>query len=627
MTYRKRADAKRNFLKYVLIGMIVLYPLVGIFFGLDLGDTGYHLFAYTNLGRNPDKINYTTFFSTAIGAAWNALFGWMGLIGFNLLEVFLEWGLIAVVYRTIRGELGEKTTLLGCLISLMAADTYLNIFNYHQLNAFLLTVIFCAEYKAIRDKNEKLSLLAGILYMLLVFSRVGSVVAAVSCFLYVYDAVMKKGSWKQLGKHLMMFAAGALVVCAVFIGILFACGYWEYFCSNIFRLKGIASDNSTSYGFSNLLSQLIGDNLKVMASGFIFYFAAFVLAGAFQIGAQRGDTKLQKVFFILVGCFIGGIALYQMRYAYDVNPAENWPQLTTGPRFVIGILYVTAFLCYLVYAFRKGEHAKRITLLVLAAYLLVVLTIAGSNTGTKHVVLAMWLIAPVCIYTVRKLIFVLLDENVVKPVFEKVNMSWNKKAMAGAICLAILMFSAKYLHMLHYTFNFDSTDRTKLTASVDNEKVRGIRTTQREADSVNGVLNQLESYEKDVPLQVFGNTLLFYYLTGRDAYAACWVTPATYSLERFQGDMDAAKKVYGDTLPVIVYCRTNYAYGFGEEELAGNQWEIIQTWYDGKKEYLVNYLKENQYGVSYADDYYVVLAPDGSEDFSQIEYYIYGWGM
>ena len=169
LTQRFQAS-KRDVWKYILIVAIVLYPLIGIFFGLDLGDTGYHLFAYTNLMTHPDKVNYTTFFSTAIGAAWNALFGWMGLVGFNLLEVFLEWGLVAIVYHTFRDELGEKTTLLGCLIAIMAMDTYLNIFNYHQLNAFLLTVIFCIEYKAIQKKNEKLSFVAGVLYMFLVFS-------------------------------------------------------------------------------------------------------------------------------------------------------------------------------------------------------------------------------------------------------------------------------------------------------------------------------------------------------------------------------------------------------------------------------------------------------------------------
>ena len=71
---------KKDIWKYILIALIALYPLIGIFWGLDLGDTGYHLFAYTNLSSHPEKINYTTFFSTAIGAAWNALFGWLGLL-------------------------------------------------------------------------------------------------------------------------------------------------------------------------------------------------------------------------------------------------------------------------------------------------------------------------------------------------------------------------------------------------------------------------------------------------------------------------------------------------------------------------------------------------------------------
>ena len=54
-------------LKVFLIILIMIYPLAGAFLGLDLGDTGYHLFAFENLASNPEKINCTTFFTTVIG--------------------------------------------------------------------------------------------------------------------------------------------------------------------------------------------------------------------------------------------------------------------------------------------------------------------------------------------------------------------------------------------------------------------------------------------------------------------------------------------------------------------------------------------------------------------------------
>ncbi|MCD8155619.1 MAG: hypothetical protein LUF78_13225 [Clostridiales bacterium] len=620
----------KKYIRIILIAALIFYPLVGAFWGLDLGDTGYHLFAYTNLASNPEKINYTTYLSTVIGYVWNLLFGWMGLIAFNLLEVFLEWALMAVVYRSFRDLLGDLTTLSGLLIAVIAADTYLNIFNYHQLNAFFLVVILCLEIRGITGDKCRYSLFAGIVYMLLVFSRVGSVVAVVTCFLYVYDKVMYGISWKRMAQHLLCFAAGVGIVAGVLLTVLVASGNMQYFINNIFRLEGIASDESSAYSLRNLMTILIEGNLEVIASGFLFAASAGVLACAFNIGFHHCETRLKKVFCVLIAFLAGGVALYQMYYAYDVNPAEDWAQMTTGPRFLIGVMYVIAFGCYVFYAFRKDGRSRRMTLLVLASYLLVLLTIAGSNTGTKHVILAMWFIAPVCVYTVRRLC---TSEGLalwMGEVFARIHLNLHRLTIPCVTGVVVIMFFAKFFHFAYYTFNYDCTDRTQLTATLDNDRVRFIRTTEREANAVEGVLEAIEEYseDEDQPLQVFGNSLLFYYMTDREAYSAAWVTPSTYSLERFQNDMESGAENYGDVLPVVVYCRTEYSDGFEEELVEENQWKVTSSWYDGKKEYFVEFMMENGYEIVYTDDYYLVLAPnlaDDSEDFLEMQTIIYGW--
>ena len=42
--------------KIVLIAGIFLYPFLCSFFGIDLGDTGIHMFNYENIYSNPDKV-------------------------------------------------------------------------------------------------------------------------------------------------------------------------------------------------------------------------------------------------------------------------------------------------------------------------------------------------------------------------------------------------------------------------------------------------------------------------------------------------------------------------------------------------------------------------------------------
>ena len=64
----------------------------------------------------------------------------------------------------------------------------------------------------------------------------------------------------------------------------------------------------------------------------------------------------------------------------------------------------------------------------------------------------------------------------------------------------------KFVDMLYCTMNFDSVDRSSLRYSVNSDKLKYMKTTEREADAVNGVLdciNHLDE-EKERPLMVFG---------------------------------------------------------------------------------------------------------------------------
>lgn len=622
--YLEKCD-RRTCFKFILIFLIIVYPFIGAFLGLDLGDTGYHLFAFENLTTNPEKINYTTFFTTVIGHLWNELFGWMGLLAFNFLEVLLEWSIVIIVYRTFKDVLGELCVLAGSLLSVMAADTYLNIFNYHQFNALLLTVILCLQYKAIINEDLRLSFASGIVYVLLVFSRVGSVVAIMTFFLYLYDTIMHDRDWKLFGKHLVAYMAGALISLAFFIGILCGSGLGGYFVDNIFRLGNIASDNSTAYGFKNLLYTLISENLKVMASGFICVCSMLIASIGMSIAFTPSEKKLKKLFYAGLALVIMGVCIYEIYFAYDINPAEPWPQMTTGQKFIIGVMYVIAFIYYAMNAFKKNEKNRRRTLIIISAYLLVILTIAGSNTGTKHVILGLWIMAPIFVAALRA-IFARKNVEEFGGLFHKITgLKLLDKSRRWVLVVFLTMFMAKFLHMVYFTFNYDSVNRTELTATVNCQKVAGILTTQREADAVNGALEAIEeNSEEDEPLMVFGSSLLFYYMTEKESYTTAWVTPNTYSLEQYKKDLATAKENYGDTLPVVLFCRTNYSYGFDEEKLGEIYMIENNSFYDGKKDEFINFLRDNSYDMKYINDYYMVLAPGEGKDFEQTEKIIRG---
>ena len=180
LSLRKLSSKQHQALKASIIILIILYPFINAFLGLDLGDTGYHLSNFHNIIYFPHLANYSSVLTALVGALWEKLFGWAGLIGFNLLEVALELILCLVVYKTFKSVLGETTLLAGLLISIIASDTYLNIFNYHQFHVFLITIMLCAQYLAIRKNQLGFTAIAGCLFAWLVFARTASVTAIIT---------------------------------------------------------------------------------------------------------------------------------------------------------------------------------------------------------------------------------------------------------------------------------------------------------------------------------------------------------------------------------------------------------------------------------------------------------------
>ena len=611
--------------KLCLILLIAAYPLAGAFFGLDLGDTGYHLYAYTHFMSHPDKINYTTFLSSAIAWGWGRIFDSYGLIAYNMLEVLLEWCLSFMTYRMIRKTLGELTALTGILLAVISADCYLNIFNYHQVNVFLLVLIMSMQIMAVTRDKKLFSVLSGIAYALLVFSRVGSVVAAGTCFLYLYWGIMKRKKAGNVLLHLVCFAAGAAAAGGTALALLIENGRLEMFIENIFRLKEVASDSSSSYAMGTLIRSLFGQSIKAVTSGLMFYGAAAIVLVALNIIAHRCESFWQKALYVIFAVMVLSVALYQMMYAYTVNPAENWPQHTTGPRFLIGVLYVGGFISLAGHACRKGEEAFEITLLSLSAFMLVFLTIAGTNTGTKHIIFALWLLFPLSVYVWKKMVRSESAKKAASALLNCAGMDLVPRTRGFAAVIVLTVFFIHFGTMAYYTFNYDAVDRTRLTETVDNDKVRWIRTTKEEKEALEGVLHTLESYDQDQPLSVFGNTLLFYYMTGREAYGMPWVTQFSYPVEKLEKDFEKAGDEYGEVCPLIVFCRTNYAYGFDPDKTEEYREEVWDSGYSGKKKFVASFMEDKGYGLVYLNDYYAVFEPFREDrDENDIRQVMYG---
>lgn len=609
MEITKQMEKIRKPIKILLILGIFLYPFIHTFIGIDLGDTGYHLYSFENLYKTPELIGFTAYFTTFIGWLWLHIFPGLGLWGLNVLEVILEMLMAFTVYKVLKSYLGEIRTLTGIFLAVIASDTYLNIFNYHQFNVFLLVLILCFQFLAITKENLQFSVLSGICFATVVFSRMGSITAIVTCALYVYWYFIKNKNIKYLVKHIGAFLCGAAAASAGFLLLLKATGQISYFMENILRLFGLASASSGGYSMDNLLSTFVGGNLRSLVAGAIYFGGFFVLILGFGLVFRKGELIKKHIVSVMAGLAALGVALYLFRYAYIVNPVPAWPQMTTAPSFIIGIFYVITFLilCYHLYA----QNGKReISLIAIMAIALPLLTIAGSNTGTKHVILGLWIIAPLVTYAMGEFC---INENVLNKInqfYSGFGVPISKKTWTFSMGVLIISFLFRYGQMAYYTMNFDSIDRSMINSQIESPKVRFLWTTEREADAVNGVLEEINKIQgkEEYPLIVYGGSIMFYYLTEMDSYVQPWFTNSVYADEKLLSDIETAKEKF-DRLPVIIYGRTNNYYGFYEEDYPQRVNETLRNSYGGKRDILLDFLKENDYNLQYVNEYYAIVYP------------------
>ena len=583
--------------KYLIILAIFLYPFIHTFIGIDLGDTGYHLYAYENLFETPELIGFTAYFTNFVGWAWLQIFPGLGLWGLNLLEVIIEMIMAFVVYKTLKAYLGDVRTLFGIFLAIVASDTYLNIFNYHQFNVLLLVLILCFHFQAIIKEDIRFSIISGIFF------------AIVTCLLYVYWYFIKNKKITYLFKYIGGFLGGAAVASCGFLLLLKVTGQLSYFMQNILRLFGLASSSGGGYSMDNLLQTFIEGNLNSLISGAMFFAGFIVTLLGFGLIFKKGEIIKRYIVCLLAGVISVGVGGYLFFYAHKVNPVPAWPQMTGGPSFVIGIFYVITFLglCYHLFS-SKGKD--EISLIAITAICLPLLTIAGSNTGTKHVILGLWIIAPVVTYIIGEMWINRSIYNVFNGVYSLVGIPLSRKAWCCSIGFMLFFFFFRYGQMAYYTMNFDSIDRGKINSQIDSPKLKFLWTTEREAEAVNGVLEEINqiSEKEEYPLIVYGGSIIFYSLTEMDSYVQPWFTNGVYSNEKLLEDIELAKEKF-DKLPVIIYGRTNNYYGFYEYEYEGRIREMMNTSYGGKRGILMEFMEKYDYSLQYINDYYLVLYP------------------
>lgn len=595
---------------WIWIAIIVVWPLANTFFSLDLVDTGYYLYQYDTPLSNYGV--FSTYLATLIGAVWLKLFPALGMWGLNLLEVLIEWIFYWVVYQTFKSRFGKNTTLCGITIAMLFISTYVNIFNYHQLNMIFCGLLLCFMYLSLIQKKKFFIFFSGCCGALAILCRMPSILTLVCILCILYWALWVEHNWKAALKKMGGFLGGYITIGAISFLFYHAVDVLGAIINDVFRLGQLSSTDSAAYGSSSMMSNFFRDIFwgSCAAAVFVLYFAVLALLQqrSLSAGGKRGHSSvLNRI--LLIGFIILGIPIVYCSI-YVIGQAPAFPQLTSFSWFIYGICILASFYYMIKGIVVKDRESSIDGLISMMSIALIWLCIVGSAARAKHVILGLGIIAPFMIWKLRCLYHT--DACTLSiPVF-KFKFNFSSVVMRRTIILTGCIFCACFLRFLAQTQNFDSPNRLSLTETVNSDRLKYIHTTKREADAVNEVLEVMEGKE-DSPLMVVGNGIMFYYLTEMDSYVKPWVTGSSYPVSVFTSELyvqsqDRKRK------PLIIQCKTDPYRGFEEKDYEGLLATEAANDYSGKRPVIQEFMDFYEYEEIYQNDYFIVYQPSLSKE-------------
>lgn len=586
----------------IIAGLIILWPLVWSFLGIDMADTGSYMYYYSN----PDSgsVSLLTYFSTLIGSLWYQLYPSMGLWWMQFLEVLLVWITSYTVYRTIRNDVGKTIALTGILLSVILSTTYIKIFNFHQFNMLVSVLVSCALYKGLVRNSSVMILIAGVFSGVLIFIRIASIpvlLVAVVIFYHNYRNANEKKI--QIALRATLFYILGVISGVILVLLLYvAAGVSDRIIDELNRLNSMGSSSGDGglYSMKRLIYYFVIDSAYSILSGII------LIGSVLTTGIVAGWMKSKRavVIFKLIMFILIAFLAYILIYKTGVYP-RGWALLTGYNWILYGLLLITGFIYFFHSLINSNPKIYRLGLLSILGIFAMVLSFVGSGVRLRHVILGTWILMPIALYLLYEIYTGGISNF--KVYGEKFTWINSKKYVAGLLLIILMIPTLIYMFS---TNMYDSNNILALNSQIESPNTRLLRTTERQADAVNEVISYLDEIDESMELMVYGNSVLLYYLAERNSYVKPWIIVTSYSTRDFRSDLELAQS--SKELPIIILNRTDPYYGFYDYDYDQQLNKEISLSHNGKKNIFENFMNENSYSTVFKNDYYEILTPGGN---------------
>lgn len=643
----------RRCLEVGMVLFLALYPLRHIHIGLDLWDTGYNYANFEFMGRESmDPMWYfSTYLSTALGHLMTILPFGKTLLAMNFYTSLVV-SLLAVsayLFCTRIVKIPRIITFLGeyIAISLCWCPTAL-LYNYLTYLLMLLAVM-CLYVGLIRDRKTYL-FIAGIMLGLNVFVRFSNLpecafIVGVWAFGHLEVAeklkkdpgVIKKRERKLGFKKTMLrtlvcilgygFAVAGMLI---FFGIKY--GFREYV-NAITRLFAMTADAS-DYKATSMLTAIAGwyiESFYWLSRLFIFAIGGIILciAAKFldnQLGLKengkygpfgRNFNMLQIAYVLSCVFAAGSIAwLYKKKFCFGYY-GEYGSVMMPGAVMTLITVVITLILVF------RRQSTLEDRLMAGLAFLIVLITPMGSNNGIFPVVNNLFLVSPVIINYIWKLVKVKEWEGISKynfnnPIKDKNGMKKSVyqivksylslfpiKAGLLAFCLLFLVQTTTF--GMEFTFTEAKNAKDTFYTVESNPTLHGIRMSFEKAYDMYGLTEYANAHGlKGKELITYGYIpAVSFYLQMPSAFNP-WVDLASYNIAVMEEEIN---KITADfesgviaELPVIIIdskymdCATEELAEANGIKLDDDKWKLI-----------MELIVEGRYSIKYHNSSFAVL--------------------
>lgn len=557
---------------WAVMAILLLYQLLGVFFGMDLADAGFYLTFYDNIFTNPQSVeyNFMYYLSGVIGGTLQSMFPSMGMMGMRLAGVAFNTLCGIIMYLSLRKYIPAWVIALGCalVVTTFIAPPY--TLSYDLCTILLYVVVVTALWQYLKRGSIAWLILAGTMAGLNVFVRLPnvlglsmSIVPFVKAFV---DARRQKVSFNWL-KALMpcaVFLLAAMVAMWVVL-IVMPVSHSVAFYRVMNDLSAIASD--TSGTASHTTSQMIMTQLR-------FYVTELWTAVKLAVPVLAywwAHKFLADKRWVAVAVKVAAAALF-VWFVARMHPLQPlWVMCVAG--------------CVAVMWSDRGGSLTWIAVLGLMVMLIMPL---GSDGAYNNGSITAWAAAPVAAL-------------------------WWKCRCRIAFPLLLIVVCA--VRMVTGGAYFDGGSLLDKHSTVDAPRAAYIYTTSERADVINTLLSGIAPHVKPgSALLAYGSIPTINYLTHTHPYMGCsW--PEQLSADMLHRKLDEASQ--GGELPLVLRQKfsTILPQWTAPSESYLTDYGTQNAYQDNRKLQVLNeFLRTNNYGELYSDSYFVLYGVMSDEN-------------